>query len=241
MTPVQSAVEPGSEPPATDLTHAAFSIQGNRRRENGDRYLVNGRMAMVADGISSSRLGAEAAETCVSEMQSIHEQNPAAMDPSIIRNMLERINGRLLSNAMALGGNERRRGGCCVAGIVLDEQGGTATVFHAGDASVHVFGSDGLRKLTVDHNGSEKLDRQSRIRSALGVVPSPEIETRQIRVNPEEFLILATDGCDLENGLSGLDVAGGISPESVATHIRQATGEPRDDATVVIVRAFSAD
>lgn len=229
MTPIEAESLPDT------LCHSAFTIQGSRRHQNGDRYLVNGRLAMVADGISSSSRGADAAGACIERMSDVWK-SASSIDQAGVRAILQNINGHLLSRAMMLPSNERRRGGCCVAGVVVDRETGTATVFHSGDASVHIIGNRGFSKLTVDHSGDDGSDRRrSRVRSALGVIPAPEISISEIKLNSGDHLILATDGCQLDPVAETLAGCSATSPDDIMQVIRAANDTPIDDATAVIL------
>lgn len=221
---------------ATTTSYASFTVQGARRKENGDRFLVRDGLAMVVDGISSSRIGADSAAACVEKLETLWLDASATSSADGLREMLRQVNGHLLSRAMMLSSNERRRGGCCVAGMAVSTDGRSAIVFHAGDASVHVSGAYGLRKLTRDHRGAcGNAGPTNRIRSALGIVPDPEIEICTVDLMPGERLILATDGCDLEpfaKAGSPIQVA---SPDEIVDWIRETNATPSDDATVVVI------
>lgn len=222
---------PASEARSSTTSFATWTIQGARRNENGDRYLVADRLAMVADGISSSRIGADSAAACVERLEVLWHCAGETVDADQVRTMLDRVNGHLLSRAMMLPSSERRRGGCCVAGVVLDTDCRSAIVFHAGDASVHVSGKEGFRKLTKDHCGVSS----NRIRSALGIVPNPVIDVGTFDLEPGEYLIITTDGCDFDSLTTAQSYLPDGAPEGIVERIRHAKPSPTDDATVVVL------
>lgn len=217
--------------------HASFSIKGMKRNQNGDHLYVSGNLAVIADGISSSSTGAEAARNCVAAFQDRMTDIGPNASTEQIQILLDAVNGSLLSKAMLKPSNERRRGGCCVVGVVVAEDGRTAILFHAGDAAVHLLGPDGLRRMTVDHAPADKRGRKGRVSSALGVVPSPEITIQRIDLAEGDRLILTTDGCEIDQTSAFADTPDGASARILAEALEQsvATPPPSDDSTAIII------
>ena len=223
------------------IRQAAFSIPGAERRTNGDRYAVSGRLAVIADGISSSPRGTDAAEACMELMLEGWCDERTSADE--IRQLLSRVNGGLMARAMTLPSNEKRRGGCCIAGVAFQPRSARAVLFHAGDAAVHRLGEGGLQRLTRAHrSGSINPRKRNRITSALGLLPTPNIEFREIEVPPSEMLIISTDGCEIDGYAEDIVSLCRRPVQEVAKaleHLVAAT-TPSDDATALVVQPESA-
>ncbi|WP_417518815.1 PP2C family protein-serine/threonine phosphatase [Minwuia sp.] len=221
------------------LQFSGFSIKGVRRKANGDRYLnlTAPPLLVVADGISSSDAGAESAEACINALASgsnvlVESKNRERA----LRQLLDDVNGKLLSRSLSMPNTERRRGGCCVAGILVDWPQHRVIVFHAGDSAVFLVTDGKLKRLTKDHAsaGNARSMRKARIRSAIGLVPSPEISISAVPLDRSLSLLIASDGCDdvLLEALSqrGFD-ENSCDPEIEAL----VSGlSPQDDATAIL-------
>jgi len=218
------------------LHRSGFSITGSRHLSNGDRYAVSGRLAVVTDGVSGSRLGADAAQACVDMIRNGWSDSQGDCTAGNLLYLLQTINGGLLARAMSLPSNERHRGGCCIAGVAFGAGEQHALLFHAGDVSVHRLTTGVLERLTQDHVPASGSRRRGRVRSALGVVAAPEISISEIAVRSDDIFVIASDGCELDKHVWP-DLPGNVTDLSNILHDRIAVFEPEDDATALVLCA----
>lgn len=233
------------------VAHAGFSLRGAGRDRNDDRIYVAEAFGLlgVADGIGSSLAGGQAAQDCVELMQEyLASVGPITDRVATLRDAITWTNGRMLAQAWTLGGSERHPGGCCFAGVLLDEVKAEFTTFHVGDCAVHVQAGRSWEKLTVDHMEAEARpaarpgrSRKPRIRRAMGTTPVPSVEFRTCPLTDSTRLMITSDGCDL----LALDGSGVPAPqpepgESLERCIRGlaaavVAGPLRDDTSAIML------
>lgn len=180
-----------------------FSSAGNKAENQdfhgalqpeGTDLVTKGIALAIADGISTSRLGATAAETsvktfltdyyCTSEGWSV--RNSAQRVIVAINSWMHAQNGRPLSD------EERERGLVCTfSALVLKSR--SAHLFHVGDARIARIDGDHIEPLTEPHRvslggGETYLGR------ALGMNRHVEIDYRSLSLEPGMLFMLSTDG-----------------------------------------------
>lgn len=151
----------------------------------------------LADGISTSALGADAAETAVKSFLTDYFSTSEAWSVQV---SAERViaatnswmHGQNLRRAAVLSDEERERAMVCtLSAMVLKSR--TAHTFHIGDARIARLANGTVEPLTEPHRvylggGESYLGR------ALGVNRHVEIDYRQIAIEPGDVFILMTDG-----------------------------------------------
>lgn len=231
--------------------HAGFSIRGTKRDTNDDRLYVAGQFGLIAiaDGVGGSATGGRSAQDCVDLMQEyLGSVGPITDRIGVLRDAIVWTNGRMLAHSWAPGGREQHPGGCCFAGVLLDERNREFTTFHVGDAAVYVREQETWRKLTVDHmeptsRGSSvgKKPRKPRITRAMGLSPMPKVDFATFPIVDESRLLITSDGCDLaylsEMGALPPAPASGRTVDDCARALATGvtTGPMRDDTSAIIV------
>lgn len=214
---------------------------------DGDLLASKGIAAVIADGISTSALGAEAAETAVKSFLADYYCTSEAWS---VRTSAERVIAATNSWMHAqnrrgtrgpLSDEARERGLICTfSALVLKSR--TAHVFHVGDGRVARVGANGCEELTephrVDLGGGE-----SYLARALGMGRNVEIDCLHLPVQPGDVFMLSTDG--VHDALTDRAVAGIIAScdclDDAARAIARAAlaAGSRDNLTVQLVRVDS--
>ena len=164
--------------------------------EGADR-VTKGIALAIADGISTSRVGAEAAEIAVKSFLTDYYCTSAAWS---VRNAGERViaatnswmhaqNGRIRPREE---GEDRERGALICAFSALVLKGAAAHLFHVGDARIALLARGRLEPLTEAH--TVRVDGKSYLGRALGVNRAVEIDYRQVPVQVGDLFMLSTDG-----------------------------------------------
>ncbi|OCC25680.1 serine/threonine protein kinase [Croceicoccus estronivorus] len=213
----------------------------------GADLAAKGIVLCLADGISTSALGATAAETAVKTFLSDYYCTSPAWS---VRTSAERVIAATNSwmhaqNRRVLGpvpsDSERERGLVCTfSALILKSR--SAHVFHIGDAQVARISGQSVEPLTelhrVDLGGGE-----SYLGRAMGVNRAVEIDYRQVPLVPGDLFMLSTDG--VHEYLSArmiVDIIEAAATLDVAARIIAATaqaGGSGDNLTVQLVRIES--
>lgn len=162
----------------------------------GEELTAKGAAFALADGISTSRLGAEAAETAVKSFLNDYFSTSAAWS---VRTSGERViaatNGWMFSrNRRDLAIREEGRESglvCTLSALVLKSH--SAHVFHIGDCQVARISGDDLEVLTEAHRiliGSN----QSYLARAIGVGRHVDIDYRKVPVQVGDVFVMTSDG-----------------------------------------------
>lgn len=209
-----------------------------------DGQLVSKGIALaIADGISTSALGAVAAETAVkgfltdyfSTSDAWSVQTSAERVIAATNSWMHAQNAKI---GRTLSDEERERGMVCTfSALVLKSR--SAHVFHIGDARIARIAGRGLEPLTEPHRvylggGESYLGR------ALGVNRHVEIDYRQTALQPGDIFVLTTDGVHeylSDDAIAGLSGNAGDLDEAAAAiaNAALAAGSP-DNLTVQLVR-----
>lgn len=211
---------------------------------DGAELTSKGIALAIADGISTSNLGATAAETavksflsdyfCTSEGWSVRTSGARVIGAtnSWMHAQNRKAQGRTLSDT------ERERGLVCTfTAMVLKSR--AAHLFHIGDGQIAKLGKSHIEPLTEPHRvslggGETYLGR------ALGVERNVEIDYRLIRLEPGDTFMLSTDG--VYEHLSGSDILDHVAKSpclndaarAICVHAQEAGST--DNLTVQLVR-----
>lgn len=197
----------------------------------------------LADGISTSRLGAVAAETAVKSFLSDYYATSEAWS---VQTSAERVisatnswmHAQNISGRRSLSDEERERGMICtLSALVLRSR--TAHLFHVGDCRIARLGGRSIEVLTEAHRVHAGAS-ESYLARALGMNRHVEIDYMRTGVEPGDIFILTSDGvhehlpdaamADLLAANDDLDAAARAMAEAAL-----AAGSP-DNLTVQIAR-----
>lgn len=138
-----------------------------------------------------------------------------------------------------------------VMGVREDE----LVVAHCGDSRLFLIGPAGVEQVTEDHSEAQRLFNEGRLtraeladyprkyilESAIGIPGEPEVQTLSRRVDPGDWLVLATDGAygmlepgDLPDVARRCRTPGRFAAACLA---RIEARGPRDNYTMVVARA----
>ena len=221
-------------------------FHGALEPEGADRA-TKGIALAIADGISTSRLGATAAETAVKSFLTDYYCTSEAWS---VQTSAERVIAA--TNSWMHAQNARRRPReegenreqaaliCTFSALVLKSR--SAHLFHVGDGRIARLAGGALEPLTephrVDLGGGE-----SYLGRALGANRSVEIDHRQVPLQPGELFMLSTDGVhDFVGAARTLELIESAADLTQAAHaiaeeaLAQGSG---DNLTVQLVRIES--
>ncbi|WP_220475179.1 bifunctional protein-serine/threonine kinase/phosphatase [Paracoccus sp. JM45] len=177
-------------------------------RPTGRKLALKGAAFAIADGISSSAFGQEAAETSVAAFLTDYYCTP---DSWSVRSSAGRViaatNAWLHGQTLRSGARDSDKGYVCTfAGLVL--KGHTAHVLHVGDSRVWHLRDGTLEPLTWDHRSYS--DGRSYLARALGVAPQVEVDYREVPLREGDVFIMTTDG--VHDWLHPCDILNAITP-----------------------------
>jgi len=190
---------------------------------------LKGIAVAVADGISSSAVGALASETAVKSFLSDYYATP---DTWSVKSSAQRVIAATNSWLYA----QTRRGRdphdpdkgyvTTFDGLVLKAR--TAHLFHVGDARIWRVDGRSLEQLTEDHRVVVSA-AESYLGRALGAGGHVEIDYHAVRVEAGDVFVLTTDG-----------VHEHVRPRAVAAMIAAAEGDLDAAARAIVQAAFEA-
>ena len=154
---------------------------------------LKGATLALADGISSSPVSREAAETAVKSLLTDYYCTPEAWTVrTAASKVIAAANAWLhgLNRAARLTDMDRGQV-CTLAALIL--KGRFAHVLHVGDSRVWRLAGDGLEPLTEDHRITVS-SAESWLGRALGAAPQVEIDYRRLPLAPGDVFLLTTDG-----------------------------------------------
>lgn len=197
----------------------------------------------LADGISTSALGAVAAETAVKSFLTDYYATSEAWS---VRTSAERVISA--TNSWMHGQNVRSQSGpltdearergmvCTFSALVLKSR--VAHLFHIGDARIARLSGSRLEPLTEAHR-VDLGGGQSYLGRALGVNRHVDIDYRQIVVQPGDIFVMTTDGVhDHLPDAAIIDALTGDNLDAAARTITAAalTAGSADNLTIQILR-----
>ncbi len=161
------------------------------RYPEGEALALKGVCAVVADGVSASQAGREAAETCVKGFLHDYYSTPDSWSvETAASRVLGALNRWLHGRGHASHGDARGMV-CTFSGVVIKNN--RAYIFHVGDSRVYLLRDNDLDCLTRDHHVLVGPDKQALAR-AMGVELNVEIDVCRVRLESGDRLILTTDG-----------------------------------------------
>jgi serine/threonine protein phosphatase PrpC len=177
---------PGRKPENQDF-HGAVIPQGSARA-------LKGVAVALADGISTSRWGREAAETAVRAFLEDYYATSEALSVRTAASMVidatnAWLHARTLRHETA--GDMDHGHLCTFAGLVL--KGRRAHLFHVGDSRIHRLDGASLEPLTEDHRVVLSAE-ENYLARALGLAPHVEIDHQSLVLTPGARFLLTTDG-----------------------------------------------
>jgi serine/threonine protein phosphatase PrpC len=182
------------------VTLGQYSDRGTKE-ENQDFYgafiprepqLGNKGIAVaIADGVSSSINGREAAESCVASFLSDYYSTPDSWTvKTSVQKVLTAINRWLYSKGLH---SENAARGMLTTLSALVLKSTTGHLFHVGDSRIYRLHNGDLELLTTDHRrwASEETSYLNR---AMGIDVHLEIDYRALPLETGDIFILTTDG-----------------------------------------------
>lgn len=224
---------------------------GRRRRQNQDRYLANGALFAVADGLGGYAGGERAAQTAVDVLtEAEHPDSPARLvgligDANRAIYDAARANPRLSEMSTTL---------CAVADMGGDGEDCRLAVANVGDSRLYALAGGALQCLTVDHTISQNLVRDGlltpeeaashhtshTLTRAVGYDPAVWVDSWTARPVAGTRLLICSDGVtneldddELAEFLTGTEAADDAAKRIVEAAVRP--GHGRDNATAVVV------
>ncbi|WP_216671287.1 bifunctional protein-serine/threonine kinase/phosphatase [Mangrovicoccus sp. HB161399] len=220
----------GAKPENQDFHGAAVPV--------GSALLLKGIAVAIADGISTSAVSREAAETAVAALMTDYYATPDAWTAETAgRRVIAATNSWLCGRNRGLADlNEGHV--CTLSALIL--KGREAHLFHAGDTRISRVAGLSLEPLTEDHRarhgGGDYLGR------ALGVEEDLPIDYRRVALSPGDIFVLTTDGVHehLPPGTIAR-IASGTEPGAAARALVEAALErgSADNLTAQVVRIDS--
>ncbi|SDW12888.1 bifunctional protein-serine/threonine kinase/phosphatase [Marinobacter mobilis] len=157
----------------------------------GEALALKGVSAVLADGVSASHDGREAAEACVKGFLLDYYSTP---DTWSVETAASKVLGAL--NRWLHGRSHNSHGDgrglvCTFSGVVIKNN--RAYIFHVGDSRVYLLRDGELECLTRDHHISVGPGKQALAR-AMGVELNVEIDVCRVRLQDGDRLVLTSDG-----------------------------------------------
>ena len=183
----------------------------------------------IADGISTSSVGREAAESAIKSFLSDYYCTSDAWPvKTSAQRVIASINSWLHSQTRrSQFAYDRDKGYVCTL-TVLIAKSTTAHIFHIGDARVFRLAGKALEQLTNDHRVALS-SQESYLGRALGVNPQVEIDYRAVPFDQGDVFVMATDG-----------VYEHVDADCVAGLIAEHAGDLDLAAKAIVGRAYDA-
>jgi protein phosphatase len=188
---------------------AAFAAQsdiGRKRAANEDFYAVDEGLSLfvVADGLGGHVAGRVASETAVHEFVSHVRRDERSGPLTRVRDAMRTANRAILAKVSEVPYLQGM--GTTLAAVWL--QRGRAVFAHVGDSRIYLLRDRRLSLLTMDHSYVCELVFRRRLSAdaarthpnrhvilrALGVDPPCEPDVGELRLEPQDVLVLCTDG-----------------------------------------------
>ncbi|TVP56059.1 MAG: bifunctional protein-serine/threonine kinase/phosphatase [Halomonadaceae bacterium] len=161
------------------------------RYPEGDALTLKGVAVVIADGVSASASGREAAEACVKGFLHDYYSTPESWSVEhAAGRVLGALNRWLHGRGHTLHGDGRGMV-CTFSGVIFKSN--TAYVLHVGDSRVWLLRGGELEALTRDHHASVGPNHHALTR-AMGIEPHVEIDVCRVDLQPGDRLLLSTDG-----------------------------------------------
>jgi len=161
------------------------------RIPDGPLLTAKGIAAVIADGMSGSEAGREAADACVQGFLSDYFSTP---DSWTVETSGEKILGAL--NRWLYSQGHQQYGtpkGLVTTLSVLVIKSTTAYLFHVGDTRIYLFRDGELEQLTYDHRVTVSKEKNYLSR-AMGIDVHLDIDYRSLPVETGDSFLLTSDG-----------------------------------------------
>jgi serine/threonine protein phosphatase PrpC/aminoglycoside phosphotransferase/ribosomal protein L39E len=155
---------------------------------------LKGVAIVLADGISTSEVGADASETAVKSFLTDYYCTPDSWSvKTSAQRVIAAVNSWMHAQNRPIRLLEDKDRGyvCTLSALVIKST--TAHIFHVGDGRICRVAGRSLEQLTEDHRVIVS-SAESYLGRALGVNSQIEIDYRALPVEPGDLFILATDG-----------------------------------------------
>ncbi len=150
---------------------------------------IKGAVAVIADGVSSSRRSAEASQIAVTHFVTDYLSTP---DGWTVRASAARVLHAMNAWLVQSGGQGRGAQALVTTFTAVVVKSRTAHVFHAGDSRAWLVRDGRIEQITRDHirpAGEQKL-----LTRALGMDGRVQIDYGAVQVRPGDRILLTTDG-----------------------------------------------
>lgn len=157
----------------------------------GSLLFDKGLATVIADGMSGSDAGREAAQACVRGFLSDYFSTPESWSVETSgAKVLTALNRWLYGQGHQIYGSSR---GMVTTFSALVIKSATAYLFHVGDTRVYRYRSGELEQLTRDHRTQVSPDKNY-LNRAMGIDLNLDIDYRSFAVEPGDLFLLTTDG-----------------------------------------------
>ena len=256
---------------AVNFKSRGLTDRGLRRRHNEDQFLVREDLALfvVADGMGGHAAGEVASDLAVKEVGRVIEATrdfgddtwPQDWDARRSLNSNRLVDAIVSAHRKVTGAVEADTGlrgmGATIVAALMDTAREQLTIAHVGDSRAYLFRDTSLQLITSDHSWvheqviagllSEEAARNHPLKNvvtrALGGAQEPVVDSNELKLNPEDLLLLCSDG--LNTMLPDEDVAAILRRGGDLTRLAyQLVAEANrrggvDNITVILVRALS--
>lgn len=147
----------------------------------------------IADGVSSSIAGREAAESCVGSFLSDYYSTPDSWTTKTsAHKILTAINSWLYSRGLQYNNLHNNSGGMITTFSALVLKSTTGHLFHVGDSRIYRLQENNLECLTTDHR--RWVGDKDYLNRAMGIDIHLEIDYRRTELEAGDIYVLTTDG-----------------------------------------------
>ncbi len=160
------------------------------RAPQGAFLTTKGMAAAIADGVSSSERGGDAAIACVSGFLSDYFSTPESWSvKKSAQQILNALNSWLYRQG--LGAGDRQNPISTLSAVICKST--TAHIFHVGDSRIYRLRGESLEQLTVDHRIWTSANKNYLSR-AMGSDIQLQIDYARHNLEAGDYLIMTTDG-----------------------------------------------
>ncbi len=201
--------------PSVERSAACISDLGRRRRHNEDNFGENPKLGLwiVADGVGGHAAGDVASDLAVSHILRLAGDGmPVAEAVSATHEIIRR------APLQGIG-----KPGMATTVVVAHLKGRNYRVFWVGDSRAYVHGSEGLKRLTVDHSYVQQL------------LDSGAITDEEAAVHPQRSVITQCLGWDGHSTVQVGEVAGELYRGEVLLLCTDGLTGEVDDADIAAV------
>lgn len=151
---------------------------------------TKGMIGAIADGVSSSEGGREAAEYAVRHLLADYY---AMQETGSVTDVLDQVIGTVNRQLNRLGATLAEHGGMATTLTALVLCGNTYYFSHVGDTRLYLLRNDELKQLTVDHVADQST-RKHILTRAIGLDSRVVIDHGSGEIETGDIFLLATDG-----------------------------------------------